>query len=689
MLKCDVEDGEYSVSIPLIRKESVRKPSDPAQRAIIDALTRGCYALRLTMHTADLTSDSQLVGTFRVERVSETVDRFECRITADLYASASYVPQLGVIPVFPRSAYRVFFALANDGLRFSDAQLQVKMRSALLINTHWNGGPTLRLLLRQNATNGTHAFDVEVRKGSSPIGDGSLAWLAGDYRRLTVHPASAGNSAVPLNNGTGTTWESIFREAGWALGFGTPQSVSHPNGNSTWTLAELHATLSRPTTSGVSLDEEWFVHLLCVEAIDAFDKSLRGVMFDFGDVDNNEVPRQACAIAAGWRIPNEPTWQAGSRTRFHEFVSLYFRTAVHEIGHALNLQHPTLPNELRVMSTTDDLIGRPGFPDNLPIQLSEEERVWLRHQPDPVVRPGGLPYPATMASSDRGDVPELGPTASVRLSVVPLMSAFPLGAPVRLTWTVSNQGRRGIDVPESLGFSCGGISVLVTGPGGTSRLVNSTVSACSEMHWHTLAAGRSQDAAVTLWRNHTGPLFPVPGRYVVSIRVPIRRGKHRQNLVGETQLSVQVANSVRQRKLAERVLRSTELQRVLTVGGEYTRATARLIKSVLENEELRPHFQFIEAKRLGTRCFKRKCNLRKMSGLLSPSTVMTHQEIRRAVDIIRQGIRDGSRAAKSIAAMRATLSFFADSIEMPDSVRRRMKEELRALAKELRVACSR
>ena len=119
--------------------------------------------------------------------------------------------------------------------------------------------------------------------------------------------------------------------------------------------------------------------------------------------------------------------------------------------------------------------------------MSEEERAWICHEPDPVVRPGGLPYPAGDDVTDRDGLAELPPTAGVRLAVAPLANPVPRGAPVRLHLTLKNSGSETASVPERLELHYGRIDVVVHGPGVKSRTVLKSVLCCPERLWTELA----------------------------------------------------------------------------------------------------------------------------------------------------------------------------------------------------------
>lgn len=660
--------------IPLIRDERLLKPSTAAEQKIAEAFLPGCYDIRLKLRDPGVFTDTALRGAMRVERVDADTSSVTMKISVDLYKDVGGVSAGAVVPVFPRADYRGYLTLGKDAFRFVDGALRVRMSSATLApgTTDWIGGPSLRLAFSLNPPTipGNPRFGISVRDVSSEIGTGDAVFIGDRLRCATLHIASARDAVIPASNGGTVDWISMFGQADWKFTVDSSDSITHPDDHTVWNPRHLHEALNKITSGKPTIDEEWQVFLLCVEEIQVQGKVLRGVMFDFGEFDANQTPRQGCAIASCWPFPPGTGWYpANSHRVFGEYPPLYFRTAVHEVGHAFGLSHPAAASPKLMMSTTTDLVGASGFPDALPFEFSAGELEWLRHQPDPVVRPGGIPYPASVPSGDDGKIRKSRGLLGCRLEVNALSAEFPLGVPVRVQLSVRNTGTATIELPRRLGFSEGGLEVAVSGPDGRSRRARTNVLLCDEWEWESAKAGDAVWSAVTLLRCSHGAFFPVVGEYAVEISVPVRLGRRRSILRGSCSVRVMEPLSGRERRLARRVFASRELQEALVLGGHGSRRTGRLMTALLSEKCFRCHFAFIEAKRRAS-IWTGRGRLQELTSLLSDETAMTHKEVLRMCEIILGCFEKGSRATRSAVTLLKTLRKKTQSLVVPANARR-------------------
>ena len=172
------------------------------------------------------------------------------------------------------------------------------------------------------------------------VGRLKMGWIATRLRRVSVEIDTVAGSERPVDNGAGFGWAQVFDAINWeatiVLG---DTNVAQPSGPG-WSDAEMHAGMIA-RRDAVSLDTEWRYHILAVQRIDSTD---RGIMYDNGGTDSNRVPREGAGIATHWVIPNTATWGLVRGQRFGAAAAPYFRTAVHELGHALGLYHNSVDN---------------------------------------------------------------------------------------------------------------------------------------------------------------------------------------------------------------------------------------------------------------------------------------------------------------------------------------------------------
>jgi hypothetical protein len=151
-----------------------------------------------------------------------------------------------------------------------------------------------------------------------------------------------------------------------------------------WSEKDLEALMFEAAQSPLDRPE-FAVHLLWLSKSNR--PGLLGVMFDIGD----DLPRQGLAVFAD-EISNNVAPDALPRK--------LIQTAVHEIGHALNLAHRFEREVGRADSTSfmnyDWRYAGGGrttaFWQNFAYQFDPDEIAFLRHAPLPQIVPGGAPF---------------------------------------------------------------------------------------------------------------------------------------------------------------------------------------------------------------------------------------------------------------------------------------------------------
>ncbi|MGH6630263.1 MAG: hypothetical protein ACREB3_11080, partial [Burkholderiales bacterium] len=373
-----------------------------------------------------------------------------------------------------------------------------------------------------------------------------------------------------------------------------------------------------------NLDAEWRYHILAVRKLDS---TPRGIMYDAFATDSNNVPREGIGISSHWVIPNSPEWGLVKGLRVGTASKPFFRTAVHEIGHAMGLFHNTVDNGF--MNTTDVIAasGTPAtpFPNNIKWSHASDDQARLRHYPDPFVRPGGVSFggasttapPITPADMDLTFEPE-----GLELRVSPLLDAVPLGAPVRVNIELFNQSDAPQYAPESLNMKKGAVSGVVTDPAGSVRSFSPLVRCVEERLGTILSPGESLKDSITLLRGGQGALFPSPGVYRITVEVRWDVDGAEFAVSGEASVMITPIVDDAHAEAALKVLSTPDALLTLVLGGDHMTDGIEAVQTALRSNVLAPHFAFIEARRLGERFGKRKANLKAAAELIDDAAVM-------------------------------------------------------------------
>jgi len=220
------------------------------------------------------------------------------------------------------------------------------------------------------------------------IGQLQIGWVSAFLRKATIEIDRIADSEPPLGNGAGVTWDTVSKGFGWEIAVDPSDSDIKKDGRPAWTRAEAHAAMLAHRESS-DLDAEWRYHVLAVHLID-FQDEPRGWMYDGGG--SNDLPREGVLLASHYVFPeDEARWGPLRGVRAGTNAATYFRSAAHEIGHAMGLGHKLSgtsfmrPTDGIADSATPDL----PFPGNIAWSYAPEDEHRLRHWPDIIVRPGG------------------------------------------------------------------------------------------------------------------------------------------------------------------------------------------------------------------------------------------------------------------------------------------------------------
>ncbi len=361
--------------------------------ALPSLLRSGCYLIEFALR-----AEPSIVfdGTLRVEATTEGViasgDLYARpqpeELGDDMVAGPPPDPAAG-IPIFPIADYRCYLRVTGaeesaEGVTLTMEEHRVHPSGLEFLDgsRRWFGGSTFTVLL---APDGPVLAGTLVDSAGTPFWEVTARWVSAYLRRATLEIDRVPLSESPESSGTGASWRTIFDEVGWDLTvIRSHDDVTEPSGEA-WSPTEAHAMMRALRDRG-NLDAEWRFHCLAVRRMDN-SLSQTGWMYD----ERDATLREGFMVASHWMVPVEPLWGRAQGKRFGTVARAYFRTAVHELGHAMGLRHNTGNS---IMNTTEGIAAlglstpETPFPDNIVLSFAADDRRRLQHWPDLVVRPG-------------------------------------------------------------------------------------------------------------------------------------------------------------------------------------------------------------------------------------------------------------------------------------------------------------
>lgn len=589
------------------------------------------------------------------------------------------------IPTLARSRYRYYLRVTQilEYSTFGNSfTLRFEMHRFTKASGGWNTGGTwtnegtfTALMIWQAAPAGYPssedylAGDVKNSSGTV-VGRLTMGWVSPYLRKATIEIDRVAQSEALLDNGAGVNWTTIGDEIGWDITVDESHTnIAEPSGES-WSNGECHAEMLARRDSS-NLDSEWRYHVLAVRRLDFTE---RGVMYDASGGDSNNIPREGCVIASHWTIPNTAEWGLVQGTRFGLATRAYFRTVVHETGHAMGLYHNTV--DLGFMNTTDVIASNsltPGsspFPNNIQWSYNSEDVKRLQHMPDIYVRPGGIPFGTHYSSTPISPTDLTMDVVGLDLQAKPLLVSVPLGAPVRVNIELINASSEPLLAPATLSMKSGLVRGTVIDPTGNTRTFQPIFFCVEEFPVATLNPGESVRHSLTLLRGAQGSLFPMPGPYRIQVEVHWDVGGVEAVITGDADVMVTSVVDEGHAEAALNILSTPDTLLTLAVGGDHLTDGIKAIQAALDSPVLRPHFAYIEAKRVAERFGKRKPNLKAAAQLIDDSTVMSPAEIKRAAGLVEaEGANNASKDIVNVLKRKASTIEVGDEIKgMVDSL---------------------
>ena len=641
---------------------TVNQPSEKSTslNSKFKSLREGCYYIRFTQFSQSENSEFlHYNGTMRVQGESSSTIA-----SGDLYFHQTSIGQnsssppvtepnpASGIPIFPINKYRYYIRVTKileesaptTGFTFEFELHRYTPRPRL---PRWNKEGTYRSTMTWVPAPTGYPSDSDFLTGMVKNSNGmifgsiTMGWVSSILRRATIQIDKVSSAEWPLDNGSGVNWQTIFSSVGWDTKVIQSSSNIDKSGHgggpdNSWSKAELHAAMLffKQISESVDLDIEWRYHLLCVEIIEVVPPL--GLMYDRLFADCNDVPREGAGISSHWEIPNEDTWGLVKGMRYGKATGPYFRTAVHEIGHACGLDHNNIDNG--IMKTTEAIARNAvppiQFPNNIQWSFAPDDSKRLRHFPDIFVRPGGQEFTTTYEGIPISSGNAIPTPKGLQLEVIPQLETVPLGAPVRVNFSLANTTDVSIPVPLDLSMKQGHVSGAVIDPAGVERTFSSIIKCVDDSKLNRLGPGNTMSHSATLFSGSEGPLFPYPGFFKIIVQVLWEVNGNQTKVRGENTLVVTPPHDNEHAIAAQQVLSTPDAFLVLAIGGDHLKDGISAIQRCLDNKVLKLHFAFIEAKRIGIRFGKRNAELEKAIDLLDESTIMSPAEIKRAAKLI-------------------------------------------------------
>jgi hypothetical protein len=451
----------------------------------------------------------------------------------------------GVIPIYARRKYRSY--LKGMGAQLTrvvpiGTECSFTLNFDEFVYNHpatgfsgsFNTTPTRSLRYELRHTPTPDVYTGEAYDGTALIGTVSIRWVSNFFRRAHLQLNTLTGAESPPASVGGSTFSTIFADAGWELSFSDGGTVPLPAAlagidiNDCWALSDYHTLMtSVPGYNPADLDTVWRVHLVAVPARLGCS---RGFMFDTAGANPNAIAREGSATHSrdGYPASEVPDGMGGSHydgaadQQQRNVPRAFLRSATHEVGHAFNQIHQNfeLGIDNSIMTPTPGVatvlgVGRT-FPDEINLAFNDTVKKHLRHLPDPAVRPGAMDFFGSAISAPQAS--DIAWLETLEVTVQPSSDYIALGEPIELAFRLTNTGESAVPVPATLDLASLTVRVNITDPSGRITFLRPyNVSSCPRLELIELAPGESVEGQEPLFWGTDGFAFEKPGRHVVEV----------------------------------------------------------------------------------------------------------------------------------------------------------------------------
>ena len=285
-------------------------------------------------------------------------------------------------------------------------------------------------------------------------------------------------------------------------------NIINAGANTTWSNAELHASMERHFTLWRDLPQ-WAVWLIAAQKHD-FGTGLYGIMFD-----QKNKQRQGCAV-----------FHAGIGGVTAERLRLQLYTYVHELGHCFNLLHswqkhlatppvPSRPLSLSWMNYpfTYPGGGEPNYWATFPFQFDNEEVIHLRHAFRNNIVLGGSNFIVGSGLGREILADRVRDESGLKLNISTYQPNFALGEPVVLEIALETTDSRGRRVHTWLHPNCGHVKIVIDKPNGQVVAYEPLIDHLVGESERDLLPGDSEKDSAYIGYGKDGFYFDQPGNY--------------------------------------------------------------------------------------------------------------------------------------------------------------------------------